>query len=358
MSGDDHHPQRRRHRGAFDLFKQLSPPGCVVATGMRPVDGRTSIRTAPLTPRRRAAWSPDGFEIALHPSFGGCTRRAIYAVSQPCYVTQLGSSRPRTPSMPAPSQPHALRRVDRLGLGARSWSSRTASGWTRTTTTSPALGSGSRPGFLNGSRLPMRFADTDGTPIDVYQQNTNMNDESSQAIPPTVNALLDNALGPNGYYGAFGANIHNEIRRERRCPRRSSHPRRRGRSRSISYRQLLDLDGRPQRLGDRPPPGTRDASRSPRPSAQAPTDFRLFCPPGTERHARTASLRRLPEELHACRRSRASRTRCSPLYRHLPGDVLIGRRHRMDRPDSVSPLPSRGVRTTAATRLPHAPSDL
>ena len=69
---------------------------------------------------------------------------------------------------------------------------------------------GTRPGFLNGGGFPMRFADTDGTPIDVYQQNTNMNDEANQAYPGTVNALLDNAIGANGYYGAFGANIHNE----------------------------------------------------------------------------------------------------------------------------------------------------
>ena len=56
----------------------------------------------------------------------------------------------------------------------------------------------------------MRFADLDGTPIDVYQQNTDMNDEASQAYPATVNALLDNALGPQGYYGAFGTNMHTD----------------------------------------------------------------------------------------------------------------------------------------------------
>jgi hypothetical protein len=56
----------------------------------------------------------------------------------------------------------------------------------------------------------MRFADTDGKPLDVYQQNTNMNDEAGQAYPATIDALLDNAIGPNGYYGAFGVLIHND----------------------------------------------------------------------------------------------------------------------------------------------------
>ena len=69
---------------------------------------------------------------------------------------------------------------------------------------------GSRPGFLNGGGFPMRFADTDGSIVDVYQQNTNMNDEAGQAYPATVNALLDNAVGANGYYGAFGVNIHTD----------------------------------------------------------------------------------------------------------------------------------------------------
>jgi hypothetical protein len=37
-----------------------------------------------------------------------------------------------------------------------------------------------------------------------------MTDESGQAYPATVNTLLDNALGPLGYYGAFGTNIHTD----------------------------------------------------------------------------------------------------------------------------------------------------
>ena len=69
---------------------------------------------------------------------------------------------------------------------------------------------GSKPGFLNGGGFPMRFADTDGSIVDVYQQNTNMNDEATQAYPATINALLDNAVGANGYYGAFGVNIHTD----------------------------------------------------------------------------------------------------------------------------------------------------
>jgi hypothetical protein len=67
-----------------------------------------------------------------------------------------------------------------------------------------------RPGFFTGSGMPMRFADTSGTMIDVYQATTQMTDESNQTYPFTVDTLLDKALGPEGYYGAFTANMHTD----------------------------------------------------------------------------------------------------------------------------------------------------
>jgi hypothetical protein len=53
-----------------------------------------------------------------------------------------------------------------------------------------------RPGFMTGSGLPMRFADLDGSMIDVYQVASHLVNESGMQ--------LDRALGPQGYYGAFG----------------------------------------------------------------------------------------------------------------------------------------------------------
>jgi hypothetical protein len=75
----------------------------------------------------------------------------------------------------------------------------------------PASWVADRPGFFTGSGLPMRFADLDGTLIDAYQATTQFTDESGQSYPQTVDALLDRALGPEGYYGAFVANLHNDI---------------------------------------------------------------------------------------------------------------------------------------------------
>ena len=51
-----------------------------------------------------------------------------------------------------------------------------------------------RPGLFTGSAMPMRFADLDGTPIDVYQATSQMTDESGQTYPFTADTLLVSLL--------------------------------------------------------------------------------------------------------------------------------------------------------------------
>jgi len=58
--------------------------------------------------------------------------------------------------------------------------------------------------------MAMRFAATNGTIINVFQAATQMTDESDQSYPFTIDTLLDRALGPEGYYGAFVANMHTD----------------------------------------------------------------------------------------------------------------------------------------------------
>ena len=52
-----------------------------------------------------------------------------------------------------------------------------------------------RPGLFTGSGMPQRFADADGTMIDVYQAATQMTDESGQTFPKNIDTLLNNAVG-------------------------------------------------------------------------------------------------------------------------------------------------------------------
>jgi len=56
----------------------------------------------------------------------------------------------------------------------------------------------------------MRFADVDRTTIDVYQAVTQMTDESFQTYPFHIDSLLDRAVGPEGCYGVFTANMHTD----------------------------------------------------------------------------------------------------------------------------------------------------
>jgi hypothetical protein len=62
--------------------------------------------------------------------------------------------------------------------------------------------------MFTGSGMPMRFADIDGSVIDCYQVTTQMPDESGETFPRFCDQLLDKAIGPEGYYGVFCANMH------------------------------------------------------------------------------------------------------------------------------------------------------
>jgi len=53
-----------------------------------------------------------------------------------------------------------------------------------------------RPGFMTGSGFPMRFADIDGSVIDVYQATTHHTNETDVAAD-SIDRLLDKALGPD-----------------------------------------------------------------------------------------------------------------------------------------------------------------
>ena len=118
--------------------------------------------------------------------------------------------------------------------------------------------------MFTGSGMPMRFADTDGTMIDVYQSTTQMTDESGQTYPFTINTLLDRALGADGYYGAFNANMHTDRRRTPGADAIVASAKARGVP-VVSAAADADLARRPQRLDvrrDRTGATTRSASAS------------------------------------------------------------------------------------------------
>jgi hypothetical protein len=213
MSGDDHSASNTPGGTAFafERFMQLSPPGCVVANWECIRSSSYIYPGSTLTPSEAAGFVAAGFEVGLHPSYGGCLASpSTPAQFSAMLSTQLGQLAAQFPGVPAPvsSRSHCVEWIDWASVAKIELEQgiRMDANYYHF----PAPWLGTRPGFLNGGGFPMRFADTDGTPIDVFQQNTNINDEIGQAQPATIDALLDGALGANGYYGAFGANIHNE----------------------------------------------------------------------------------------------------------------------------------------------------
>ena len=221
MSGDDHRRQRPAAPPATSTASRRSarPAASVAELGVRALNVLHLSRTAPSPTPRPPAYVADGFEIALHPVVGPARRRRSRRRSSPrVFDTQLSASRASTRACRHRSRAGRTASTGPTGRSKRRSSSRTACGWTPTTTTIPAGWIGAKPGFLNGGGFPMRFADVDGTPIDVYQaEHQHDRRDRRQAYPATVDALLDNASAPQGYYGAFGVeHAHRQPRASRR----------------------------------------------------------------------------------------------------------------------------------------------
>ncbi|WP_197446257.1 DUF4082 domain-containing protein [Tautonia plasticadhaerens] len=207
MTGDDH--ANGGTAGRFDQYLAASPPGGSV-DGWETIRGTSYLYpNAPLTNTQAANYHAQGFEVGLHLSTF-LNDWASFEELDALYADQLGQWRTKYSSVPSPvthrthaivwsdyvNQPKVeLKHGIRLDTNYYYW---------------PPNWVNNRPGFFTGSGIPMRFADVDGTMIDVYQAATQMTDESGQSYSFTINTLLDRALGAEGYYGVFTANMHTD----------------------------------------------------------------------------------------------------------------------------------------------------
>ena len=207
MTGDDHAAPGGT-AGRFAEFAAASPAGCNVAQ-WECIRGSSYVYpNTNLTNAQAASYAGQGFEVGLHLS----TNCADYtpASIEANFVDQIAawSAKYSSLSQPVTSRTHCIAWSDwvgtprmelnhgiRLDTNYYYW----PPGWVQDV-----------PGMFTGSGMPMRFADTDGSMIDVYQSTTQMTDESGQTFPFTVDTLLDRALGAQGYYGAFNANMHTD----------------------------------------------------------------------------------------------------------------------------------------------------
>jgi hypothetical protein len=206
-TGDDH--AGGGTAGRMSAYAAASPPGCSVALWECARFTSYVYPGSPLTNNQAAAFNAQGFEIGVHVQ-NGCANYTSLANLQSTYNSQLTSWKSQYTSIPSPttSRYHCIVWSDWVSQPK----AELASGMRLDTNYYYYPGSWiqDRPGFMNGSGMPMRFTDTDGTMLDIYQTNTAMTDESEQSFPFTPNTLFDRALGPLGYYGAFTANLHTD----------------------------------------------------------------------------------------------------------------------------------------------------
>lgn len=212
MTGDDH--AQGGTAGRFDKYLAASPAGCSPAEWECVRSTSYVYPASPLTNAQAQAYTAQGFEVALHTApIGinqlGCANWTAAGLPD-LFDSQLPVWRAKYSSVPAPAT-HRMHCVAWSDWASQPKVER-ANGIRLDTNYYYYPGSwiAAKPGFMTGSGLPMRFADTDGSLIDVYQANTEITDESGQGEPSTINALLDGAVGANGYYGAFVANIHTD----------------------------------------------------------------------------------------------------------------------------------------------------
>jgi hypothetical protein len=207
LTGDDHGTGGTA--GRFETLEADSPPRCSVADWQCVRATSYIYPETPITDEEISAYQAAGFEIALHTSTGCAdyTRGALGRVLGD-QVRRLAAEHPSV-APPRTNRTHCIAWSDWAGepkaeaahgihLDANYyfWPGE----WVR-----------DRPGMFTGSGMPMRFADLDGAPIDVYQAATQITDESGLDIREHVSALLDRALGSDGYYGVFTANMHTDF---------------------------------------------------------------------------------------------------------------------------------------------------
>ena len=206
MTGDDHAQNGTATR--FERYIANSLAGCSIDDWECVRSTSYMYANTPLTNQLAVWYDSLGFELSLHVTTGcsDYTRATLENI----YTTQLGQWQSSYPGLAAPTtnRTHCIVWSDwatqpkvELAHGIRL--DTTYYYW-------PDSWILDRPGMFTGSGIPMRFTDTDGSMIDVYQATTQMNDESLQSYPKHIDALLGEATGPQGYYGAFVANMHND----------------------------------------------------------------------------------------------------------------------------------------------------
>lgn len=222
LTGDEHGTGNHGTEYTFDRLIEESPAGCSVADweclrGSSYVYADNSV-----PPATAKLYENAGFELGLHlvvPGPNECDNFTSYAQLKGALDEQLdGSAGVQGFSQVYPSlKPPATIRTHCVAWS--DWDSQVRADLSRGIRLNtdyyywPSQWVQDRSGMFTGAGIPMRFAATDGSMYDVYQAATQLPDETfntAASMGAAVSSLLDGAIGPNEYYGAFTTNVHND----------------------------------------------------------------------------------------------------------------------------------------------------
>ena len=205
----DDHSTPTGTKDIFDKMNAQSPAGGTVANWQKYRATSWFYGDVPLTNSLAAAYNAQGFELGVHVQ-NNCENFTSFANLDASYAPQMLAFQVTYPSLP-PQTTHRFHCIVwsdwltqakvELSHGIRY--SMDYYYW-------PPTWIQNRPGLFTGSGMPMRFADLDGSLIDIYQGVTNHVNENGIDYTVGINTLLDNALGSKGYYGFFGT--HDDYR--------------------------------------------------------------------------------------------------------------------------------------------------
>jgi hypothetical protein len=224
MTGDDHNGLNGVYYSGktedfFNAQIAMSSEGCSVVDWECVRSSSYMYLENPLTDAQAAEYTAMGFEIGVHMNSGlpegkWCASWTPLSLVNE-YRNQIYAFHQKYPSLPIQGSERShcyawLGYIDqqnvqyqhgiRLDTNIPYW---------------PAEWVLNRPGYMIGSAMPMRFTDSGGNIVDVYNAATIITDDNGngpggQELPYTIDTLLDWALGPQGYYGAFIINMHSD----------------------------------------------------------------------------------------------------------------------------------------------------
>ena len=164
---------------------------------------------SPLTPEQSTAYVAQGFEVAVH-IFEQLQNWTPSSLASD-YSAQLEDLRGAQYPEPTP-RPSPTERIASSGAtGPRpkvELEERNPVG--RELLPLPGCWIGAKTGFMNGGGFPMRFAELDGTTIDVYQAATQHHRRVRPGVPGHDGRAPRQGARAAGYSGIFAVNVHTD----------------------------------------------------------------------------------------------------------------------------------------------------